>query len=324
MPRAIVVRTTGGPDVMKLENIAAPKAPEAGQVLVRHTAIGVNYMDTYYRSGLYKAPRLPMIPGMEACGVIEAVGEGVKMKPGSRVVYGTSPVGSYCESRLINERYLVGVPDDISDEVAAAVFAKGLTAHYLLCRTYQVKKGDAILIHAAAGGVGQIMGQWAKMKGAKVIGTAGGAQKVSLAKECGYDYVIDYTSQDFVKEVERVTKGQGVTVVYDSVGKDTFAKSMQCLTNMGLLVSFGQSSGAVPPLNILSLSRKGIYVTRPSLLHYKATKPELILSAIELFNSLLSGDINVNISKKYKLEDAAQAHKDLENRNTTGSVILTL
>lgn len=324
MPKAIVIRETGGPEVMKLENIAAPKKPGPGQVLVRHTAIGVNYMDIYYRSGMYKSPKLPMIPGMEACGVIEAVGEGVSVKVGARVVYATAQTGSYCELRLINERHIVGVPDDVSDEVAAAIFAKALTAHYLLFRTYKVKRGDTILIHAVAGGVGQIMCQWAKKLGATVIGTVSSQEKASVARSSGCDHIIIYTEQDVVKEVQKITKGNGVIVVYDSVGKDTFAKSLSCLMNMGLMVSFGQSSGAVPPINILTLAKKGLYITRPTLMLYKATRQELILSAIEVFKMMADGVLNVNIGSSYPLEEAAKAHAAIQARQTTGSTILTV
>lgn len=324
MPKAIVIRETGGPEVLKLENIAMPKKPGPGQVLVRHTALGVNFMDIYYRKGVYKAPKMPMIPGMEGCGVIEAVGEGVSAKVGARVVYATAQTGSYCEYRLINERHVIGIPDMISDEMAVAIFAKALTAHYLLFRTYKVRRGDNILIHAAAGGVGQIMCQWAKFLGANVIGTVSTQEKANIAMSNGCNNVIIYTQQDFVKEVHNATKGKGVVAVYDSVGKTTFAKSLQCLMNMGLMVSFGQSSGVVPPFNILSLAKKGLYITRPTLMLYKASRQELVLSAIEIFKMMADGVIKANISNKFSLEDVAKAHAKIEARQTTGSTILTI
>ncbi|MCE3232281.1 MAG: qor [Rickettsiaceae bacterium] len=324
MPKAIIVRETGGPEVMKLENVATPKAPGPGQVLLRHTAIGVNFLDVYYRSGLYKTPRMPMIPGMEACGVVEAVGPGVSIPVGTRVVYATAQTGAYCEMRLINERHLVGVPEKISDATAAAVFTKALTAHYLIFHTYKVRKGNTILVHAAAGGVGQIICQWAKYLGAKVIGTVGTPEKAIIARNNGCDHVIVYTQQNFAEEVMKITNNQGVVVVYDSVGKATFAKSLSCLMNMGLMVSYGQSSGEVPPFNILNLAQKGLYLTRPTLMLYKSTRQELLLSAIEIFQMIERGVLKVSIGQKYPLEKAAQAHADLEARKTTGSTILTV
>jgi NADPH2:quinone reductase len=324
MPKAIIIREVGGPEVMKVENVASPKAPGAGQVLVRHTAIGVNYMDIYYRSGLYKSPRMPMIPGMEACGVVEAVGQGVTIPIGTRVVYATAQTGAYCEQRLINERHLVGVPDKVSDHVAAAIFAKALTAHYLIFHTYKVRKGNTILVHAAAGGVGQLICQWAKHLGAIVIGTVGTPEKANIARSSGCDHVIVYTQQNFAEEVMKITKDQGVIVVYDSVGKATFAKSLSCLMNMGLMVSFGQSSGEVPPFNILNLAQKGLYLTRPTLMLYKATKQELVLSAIEVFQMLEDGVIRPSIGQTLPLEKAAEAHANIQARKTTGSTILTV
>lgn len=324
MPKAIVIRSNGGPEVLKLENIAKPKSPGPGQVLVRHTAIGVNYMDIYYRTGIYKVPKFPMIPGMEAAGVVEAVGEGVDVQVGRRVVYATAQTGAYCEYRLINEKHLVGIPDEISDEMAAASFAKAMTAHYLLHRTYYVRQGDYILVHAAAGGVGQMICQWAKFLGAVVIGTVGSQEKVAVARSAGCDHVIIYTQQDFAEEVKRITKGEGVVAVYDSVGKATFQKSLDSLMNMGLMVSFGQSSGVVPPINILSLAKKGLYITRPTIMLYKGTRQELLLSSIEVFAMLMEKRLKVNISAKFPLEKADQAHAAVESRKTTGSVILTL
>ena len=322
--RAIVINQTGGPEVLKLQNIPDPRAPGPGQVLIRHTAIGVNFMDIYYRKGVYKAAKLPMVPGMEACGVVEAVGEGVTVPVGARVIYATAQTGAYCEKRLINEKFIVGVPDNVQDDVAVSFFAKALTAHYLLFRTYAVKKGDWILVHAAAGGVGQMLCQYAKFLGANVIGTVSTQEKANLVRSIGCDYPIIYTQTDFAAEVKKITNGAGVNVVYDSVGKDTFAKSLQSLGAFGLLVSFGQSSGMIPPFNILSLAAKGCFITRPTLMLYKGTKQELILSALEVFKMLEDRVLRPTIFKSYPLENAGQAHADIESRKTTGSVILTL
>ena len=322
MPKAIIVRNTGGPEVLKMENIVAPKQPGPGQALVRHSAIGVNFMDIYYRKGIYKAPRLPMIPGMEAVGVVEAVGEGVKVPVGMRVAYATAQTGAYCEQRLINEKHLVGVPDFISDEVAAAVFARALTTHFLIFRTYKVRKGDTILVHAAAGGVGNLLCQWAKHLGANVIGTVSSPEKAQVAKDSGCSHVIIYTQEDFVKEVMKITKNQGVIAAYDSVGKDTFDKSLQCISPFGLMISYGQSSGVVPPVNILSLAKKSLYLTRPTIMQYKSDRRELILSGLEVWKMIQDGVLKVNIGNKFKLEDAAKAHSLIESRKTVGSTIL--
>jgi NADPH2:quinone reductase len=324
MPKAIVIREVGGPEVMKLENVVAPKQPGPGQVLLRHTAIGVNYIDIYYRSGLYKAPRMPMIPGMEACGVVEAVGDGVTIPVGTRVVYATAQTGGYCEKRLISERHLVGVPDKVPDTIAAAVFAKALTAHYLVFHTYKIRKGNTILVHAAAGGVGQLVCQWAKYLGATVIGTVSTQEKANVARSSGCDHVIIYTEKNFAEEVMRITNNEGVIVVYDSVGKTTFAKSLSCLMNMGLMVSYGQSSGEVPPFNILNLAQKGLYLTRPTLMLYKSTRAELVLSAVEIFQKMSEGVLRPSICNTYPLEQAGLAHSNIEARKTTGSTVLTV
>ena len=321
--RAIVVRKPGGPEVLRVENIAEPKAPQAGQVLIRQKAIGVNYMDVYYRSGVYKSPRLPFIPGMEAAGVIEAVGEGVtKFEVGQRVAYATAMSGAYAEKRLVREQILTGIPDGVDDKTAVAILAKGLTAHYLLFRTYRVKRGDFILIHAAAGGVGQVMCQWAKDCGAKVIGTVSSQQKADIVRKIGCDYPIIYTQQDFVQEVKRITDGEGVPVVYDSVGKDTFRKSLDALRPLGLMVSYGQSSGAIAPVQMAELAQKSLFLTRPSLHFYKGNQLELILTAAEIYATMVKGVIKPVIGQTYKLEDAAKAHADLEARKTQGSSVL--
>jgi len=322
--KAIVINETGGPEVLKLQSIPAPKAPGPGQLLIKHTAIGVNFMDIYYRKGIYKAAKLPMVPGIEACGVVEEVGQGVKIPIGTRVIYATAQTGAYCERRLISEKFVVGVPSDVPDNVAVAFFSKALTAHYLLFRCYSLQKDEFILVHAAAGGVGQMLCQYAKHLGARVIGTVGSAEKLNAAYNSGCAQVINYTSQDFVAEVQKITGGTGLGVVYDSVGKDTFAKSLQCLRNFGMMISYGQSSGVVPPINILSLAAKGLFLTRPTLMLYKGTKQELVLSAIEVFKMLEDKILKPSIYKAYPLEQAAQAHADIEARRTTGSVILTV
>ncbi len=322
--RAIIINEIGGPEVLKLVNVADPKSPGPGQLLIKHTAIGVNFMDIYYRKGVYKASKLPMIPGMEAAGVVEAAGPGTTIAVGTRVIYATAPSGAYCERRLISEKYVVGIPDSVPDDIAVSMFSKALTAHYLLFRTYMVRKGEFILIHAAAGGVGQMLCQYAKHIGANVIGTVSTQEKANIARNNGCDYPIIYTQQDFAAEVMRITGGKGVTVVYDSVGKDTFAKSLQCLATFGLMVSYGQSSGNVPPINILSLAAKNLFITRPTLMVYNADKQALVLSAIEIFTMLENRVLKPSIYKKYPLAQAAQAHADMESRKTTGSLILTL
>jgi NADPH2:quinone reductase len=322
MPKAVIIRQPGGPEAMEIVNIAPPKKPGPGQVIVKHTAIGLNYLDVYYRSGAYKAPRLPVILGSEAVGVVEAIGPGVQADVGQRVAYATGAPGAYSERRLMNVNHLVGVPDDLSDEIVAASLVKGMTAHYLLHRTFRVKAGHKILVHAAAGGTGQMICQWAKTLGATVIGTVGSNEKVAAAKAAGCDHVIVYTQEDFVQSVGNLTGGEGVTVAYDSVGKDTFAKSLQCLQPLGLLVSFGQASGPVPAFNVLSLAKNGAFVTRPTLNFYKADRKELVLTAIEVYSRLLNGKLKPNITKKYKLDDIVQAHKDLESRKTTGQMVI--
>jgi NADPH:quinone reductase len=323
MPKAIVINETGGPEVLKYQDIPEPKAPGPGQLLIRHTAIGVNFIDIYYRKGVYKA-KLPLIPGMEAAGVVEAVGEGVRAQVGTRIIYATAQTGAYCEKRLINEKYIAGIPDNIPDNVAVSFFSKALTAHYLLYRVYRVKSGDTILVHAAAGGVGQILCQYARHLGVRVIGTVSSQEKANIARANGCEHVIIYTQQDFVEEVNRITDGAGVVVVYDSVGKDTFAKSLQCLCTFGLMVSYGQSSGVVPPFNVLGLATKGLFLTRPTLMLYKASRSELALSSIEVFKLLEDKVLKPNIYKTYTLSQAAQAHTDIEARRTIGSVVLTL
>ncbi len=323
MSKAIKIQANGGPEVMAYED-NDPGRPGPGQVLVRHTAIGLNFLDIYYRSGLYPAPAgFPLIPGNEAAGVVVDTGEGVDgLSTGDRVAY-VGPLGAYSDERVIPASVLVKIPDGVSDEQAAAMMLKGMTAEYLLRRTFPVKPGDTILYHAAAGGVGLILGQWAKHLGATVIGTASSAEKIALAKAHGYDHVINYRETDFVGAVKEITGGKLCDVVYDSVGKDTFPGSLDCLRPRGLFVSFGQSSGPIPPFNLALLSQKGsLYATRPTIFLYNAKREDLEASAKALFEVVASGVVRIEINQRYALRDAAKAHADLEARKTTGTSIL--
>ncbi|MEW9837955.1 quinone oxidoreductase family protein [Mesorhizobium marinum] len=323
MSKAIKVHAHGGPEALSYED-NEPGRPGRGEALVRHTAIGLNFLDTYFRSGLYPAPNgLPLIPGGEAAGTVVEAGEGVDwLKSGYRVAY-VAPLGAYADERVIAADRLVRIPEGVSDEQAAAMMLKGMTAEYLLRRTFKVKPGDTILCHAAAGGVGLIVGQWAKHLGATAIGTAGSPDKVELAATHGYDHVIDYRAQDFVAEVKRITGGRLCDVVYDSVGKDTFPGSLDCLRPLGMFVCFGQSSGPIPPFNLSILAQKGsLYATRPTLFTYVAKREDLEAAAAALFEVVAAGKVNVSINQRYALKDAARAHADLENRRTTGATIL--
>ena len=323
MAKAIRIYEHGGPEVMRFEEVD-PGRPGPGQVLLRHTAIGVNFLDTYFRTGLYPAPAgLPMALGSEAAGAVVELGEGVSgLSVGDRVAYADAP-GSYAEQRVMPAEKLVKIPDGVSDEEAAAMMLKGMTAEYLLRRTFAVKAGQKVLFHAAAGGVGLIFGQWARHLGAEVIGTVGSAEKAELAKAHGYAHVVNYRETDFVKAVADITGGQKCDVVYDSVGKDTFDGSIDCLRPRGMLVLFGQSSGAVAPLNVGILSQKGsLYLTRPTLFSYIATRPDLEQSTAALFEVVRSGAVKIRINQRYPLSEAAQAHADLEGRRTTGTTIL--
>lgn len=323
MAKAIRIHEHGGPEVLRYEE-ADPGKPGKGEVLLRHTAIGLNFIDTYFRTGLYPAPNgLPLTPGGEAAGVVVELGEGVtELKVGDRVAYAGAP-GSYAEERVMPADRLVKIPDGVSDEEAAAMMLKGMTAEYLLRRTYAVKPGDNVLYHAAAGGVGLIFGQWAKHLGVDVIGTVGSAQKAELAKAHGYAHVVNYRETDFVKAVAEITGGRKCDVVYDSVGKDTFDGSLDCLRPRGMLVSFGQSSGPVPPFNLGILSQKGsLFLTRPTLFAYIATRAELEESAAALFEVVRSGAVKIRVNQRYPLSEAAQAHADLEGRRTTGTTVL--
>lgn len=324
MSKAVRIHAHGGPEALVWEEVEVG-SPCPGQARVRHTAVGLNFLDTYFRTGLYPAPGgLPLILGNEGAGVIEEVGPDIDwLKPGDRVAYGASPIGAYCEERVMPATSLVKLPDGIADDVAAGMMLKGMTAEYLLRRTFAVKAGDTILYHAAAGGVGLLVGQWAKHIGATVIGTAGNPDKIALAKEHGFDHVIDYSSKDFVEEVRAITGGKMCDVVYDSVGKDTFPASLDCLRSRGMFVSFGQSSGPIPPFNLAILSQKGsLFATRPTLFTYVAKREDLEASTEALFDVVSKGVVRVEVNQRYALKDAARAHADLEGRKTTGTSVL--
>ncbi|MBN9058821.1 MAG: quinone oxidoreductase [Rhizobiales bacterium] len=320
---AIRVHSHGGPEVLSFDRIDVG-APGPGQVRLRHTAIGLNFVDTYFRTGLYPAPgAFPFVPGSEGVGVVEAVGEGVTdFKAGDRVGY-ADPMGSYAEARLAPAARLIPIPDGISDTIAASSILKGLTARYLLRETFRVGPEHTILFHAAAGGVGQIATQWAKSLGARVIGTVGSEEKAAIARRLGCDHVINYRTENFVERVLEITGGAKLDVVYDSVGKDTFPASLDCLKRRGTWVSFGNASGAVPPFSIGILNQKGsLYATRPSLGGYVAERSELVESAKDLFDVILSGKVVVAEPQTFRLADAAEAQRALEGRRTTGSVVL--
>ncbi|WP_457153395.1 quinone oxidoreductase family protein [Mesorhizobium sp. P5_C1] len=324
MSKAIRIHANGGPEVLTYED-TDPGRPGSGQILIRHTAIGLNFIDVYHRTGLYPPPGgFPLVPGSEAAGVVLEVGQDVDwLKPGDRIAYATNVGGAYAEQRVIAASQVVKVPDGISDEQAAAMMLKGMTAEYLLRRTFKVKAGDTILFHAAAGGVGLILGQWARYLGATVIGTASSADKIELAKAHGFDHVINYKEQDFVAGVAAITGGGKCDVVYDSVGNDTFPASLDCLNPLGMFVSFGQSSGSIPPFSMSLLAQKGsLFATRPTLFVYNAKREDLEASAAALFEVVLSGAVEIKINQRYALKDAGKAHSDLEGRRTTGTTIL--
>jgi len=323
MAKAIVIRETGGPDVLSWEDFD-PGPLSAGEALVRQEAAGVNFIDVYHRTGLYPLPELPAVIGMEGAGVVEETGKEVlDIRPGDRVAYAGLPPGAYCEMRKIPAHRLVKVPDGIDLQQAAGMMLRGMTARYLLFGCYPVKKDTRILIHAAAGGVGSIVTQWAGHLGAVVIGTAGSPEKVERAKNKGCDHVINYSETDFSDAVREITDGKGVDVVYDSVGQATFDRSLDCLRPMGTMVSFGQSSGSVQPLDVSVLSAKGsLFLTRPSLMHYTEKREALLAHADDLFHVVESGAVSVDINQKFSMKDAAEAHRALESRKTTGSAIL--
>lgn len=323
MARAIVIQETGGPEVLVATDVHVGD-PGPGEVKLRQTAIGVNFIDTYHRSGLYPVPSLPVTPGMEAVGEIEAVGEGVTdLKEGDRVCYGNGPMGSYASERVMPAATLIKVPASLGDEQVAGMMLRGLTAWYLLRSLHDLKKGETVLFHAAAGGVGLIFCQWAKHIGATVIGTAGSEEKAALAAANGCTHTILYKDEDFVAKVKDITGGKGVSVVYDGVGKDTFAGSLDCLQKRGLMVSFGNASGPPPAIDIGSLGPKGsLFVTRPTLFDYVGTREQLVKGCTDLFEVVGSGAVEIEVGQSYGLEQAAHAHGDLETRKTTGSTIL--
>ena len=321
MAKAVRYHKQGGPEVLVYEDVQVAE-PGQGQARIRHTAVGVNFVDTYQRSGLYPM-NLPMVAGNEGAGVVEAVGAGVTdLKKGDRVTYTGLP-GSYCEERVVPADRLVKLPDGISEEMAASMLLKGLTVHYLIFSTYPVKKGETVLWHAAAGGVGLIALQWLKALGVNTIATAGSDDKCQLAKSHGATHVINYSKEDWVKKVKELTDGKGVPVVYDGVGKSTWDGSLDCLRPRGLMVSFGNASGAVPPVNLGILSTKGsLFVTRPTLATHIASRGDLVERSNALFDAVKSGKVKIETTKRYKLAEAAQAHRDLEGRKTTGSIVL--
>ena len=322
MAKAVRYHKQGGPEVMQYEDVAVGE-PAQGQVRIKHTAIGVNFVDTYQRSGLYPM-QLPQVAGNEGAGVVEAVGAGVNVvKVGDRVAYAGGAPGAYSEVRNLASDRLVVIPEGISFDAAAAMMLKGMTAQYLLRRTYKVQAGETVLWHAAAGGVGLIACQWLKALGVTVIGTAGSEEKCALAKAHGADHCINYRKENFVERVKALTGGKGVPVVYDSVGKDTFMGSLDCLQPRGLMVSFGNASGAVVPFELAVLSQKGsLYLTRPTLATHTSKREDLVATARDLCDVVLSGKVKIEVNHRYALKDAAQAHRDLEARKTTGSTIL--
>ncbi|MGY2049935.1 quinone oxidoreductase family protein [Methylobacterium sp. JK268] len=322
MPKAIRVHEYGGPEVMRFEEVDLP-APGPGQIRVRQRAVGVNFIDIYFRSGLYKAPQLPFTPGNEGAGEVVAVGEGVSgLAVGDRVAYG-SAAGTYAEEAVIEARVAVKVPEGVDDDTAAAMMLKGLTAQYLLRKTYRVQPGDTILFHAAAGGVGLIATQWAKHLGATVIGTVGSKEKADLAREHGCDHVILYRDEDFAARVKEITGGKGCAVVYDGVGKATYPASLDCLKPFGMFVSFGNASGVIENFNIALLGQKGsLYATRPTLFTHVAERASLEAMAEDLFGVVKSGAVKIPVHSRAKLADAAQVHRDLAGRQTTGATVL--
>ncbi len=323
MTHAIRIHHYGGPEMLRWEEVAVGD-PGPGELRIRHGAIGLNYIDVYHRTGLYPLPALPWTLGMEGAGRIEAIGPGVtEFKVGDRVAYASPPVGAYAELRLMPADRVVALPDTIDERTAAAMLLQGMTAQYLLRRSYRVQAGDTILLHAAAGGVVLIASQWARHLGATVIGTVGSEAKAALARTHGCDHVIDYRRENIVERVREITGGAGVAVVYDSVGKETFMDSLDCLRPLGMMVSFGNASGPVPAFEPGLLAAKGsLFFTRPSLMHYTARRADLLASAAELFAVVTSGAVQIEVNQTYPLAETAQAHRDLEARQTTGSTVL--
>ena len=323
MAKAIRIHQTGGPEVLQWEDVSIGQ-PGPGEVKLKQSAVGLNFIDIYHRTGLYPLAELPATPGMEGAGIVEAIGEGVtEVSVGDRVAYAGLPPGAYAEERLIPAHRLIKLPKGISDKQAAGMMLQGMTVQYLLRSTFRVQEGDTILVHAAAGGVGLIACQWARHLGATVIGTVGSPEKAALAKAHGCEHTILYREENIVERVQEITGGNGVPVVYDSIGKDTFESSLDSLSPLGLLVSFGNASGPVPPFDPGILAQKGsLFFTRPTLMTYTAEREDLVESAADLFDVVISGAVKIEVNQTYALKDAAQAHIDLEARKTTGSTVL--
>ncbi|XP_027362339.1 uncharacterized protein LOC113869956 isoform X3 [Abrus precatorius] len=322
MVKAMRVHDLGGPQVLKREDVEIGE-PKEGEVRVRNKAIGVNFVDIYFRKGVYKAPSLPFTPGVEAVGEVTAVGVGVADRQvGDVVAYAGRPLGSYAEEQILPANIVVPVPPSIDPIIGSSIMSKGMTTRFLLKRCFKVEPGHTILVHAAAGGVGSLLCQWANTLGATVIGTVSNKEKAAQAKEDGCHHIIIYTEEDFVARVHEITSGNGVEVVYDSVGKDTFEGSLACLKLRGYMVSFGQSSGTPDPVPLASLATKSLFLTRPSLMHYNVTRDELLEAAEEVFANVVYGVLKVRVNHTYPLSEAAKAHEDLENRKTTGSIVL--
>ena len=322
MPKSIIIKKNGGPEVLELQDVNVG-SPGPDEIKVTNHAIGLNYIDTYHRSGLYPLP-LPSGIGLEAAGKIDEVGSNVKeFNKGDSIAYAAMPIGSYAQQRIIPSKIAIKVPDGISFQQAATLITKGLTVNYLITKTYKLKAGETVLFHAAAGGVGQIFAQWANSIGAKVIGTVGSDEKIKIAKENGYEHVINYTKEDFSKKVMEITKNEGVPAVFDGVGKNTFKGSLACLKTRGMMISFGNASGPLDPVNVpKDIQPKGLYLTRPSIAQYFTNRKELQTGADEVFEKVKFGKIKIKISKEYKLVEAKKAHEDLEARKLTGPAIL--
>ena len=322
MPKSIIIKKNGGPEVLELQDINVG-SPGPDEIKVTNHAIGLNYIDTYHRSGLYPLP-LPSGIGLEAAGKSDEVGSDVKeFNKGDSIAYAAMPIGSYAQQRIIPSKIAIKVPDGVSFQQAATLITKGLTVNYLITKTYNLKAGETVLFHAAAGGVGQIFAQWANSIGAKVIGTVGSDEKIKTAKENGYEHVINYTKEDFSKKVMEITKNEGVPAVFDGVGKNTFKGSLACLKKRGMMISFGNASGPLDPVNVpKDIQPKGLYLTRPSIAQYFTNRKELQTGADEVFEKVKFGKIKIKISKEYKLAEAKKAHEDLETRKLTGPAIL--
>ena len=322
MPKSIIIKKNGGPEVLELQEVNVG-SPGPDEIKVTNHAIGLNYIDTYHRSGLYPLP-LPSGIGLEAAGKIDEVGSNVKeFNKGDNIAYAAMPIGSYAQQRIIPSKIAIKVPDGISFQQAATLITKGLTVNYLITKTYNLKAGETVLFHAAAGGVGQIFAQWANSIGAKVIGTVGSDEKIKTAKENGYEHVINYTKEDFSKKVMEITKNEGVPAVFDGVGKNTFKGSLACLKTRGMMISFGNASGPLDPVNVpKDIQPKGLYLTRPSIAQYFTNRKELQTGADEVFEKVKFGKIKIKISKEYKVVEAKKAHEDLEARKLTGPAIL--